>query len=139
VRPGGRLDVGQQLAQVVAIVMNPLVQEVAHSQVADLRMEASTREIADLELGNEGDAISAERLELGDERRPRTLAVASGPGDFALIPAFEARLAAREDQADAAGEAAPLSMRWPSTSLAHHSPGAGCHARTSSGKAASSA
>jgi len=57
VRPGGRLDVREELAQVVAVVMDPLVDEVADPQVADLRVEASPREVVDLEPGNEGDAV----------------------------------------------------------------------------------
>src|SRR5262245_8073438 len=67
-------------------------------------MKASAREVPGLE------PLPAERVELGDERRARPLAVASGPGDFALVPVFEARLVAREDQADTAGEAAPLAL-----------------------------
>src|SRR5690242_11003943 len=80
VRPRGRLDVGQQLSQVVPVVVNPLVQEIAHPEMADLRVEASAREIAGLEPGNEGAAVPAERVELGGERLARALAVAPGPG-----------------------------------------------------------
>src|SRR4029077_17489217 len=44
-RPGGRLSVGEHLAQVVPIMVNPLVEQLVHPKPADLWMPAPALQI----------------------------------------------------------------------------------------------
>src|SRR5262245_52998190 len=68
---------------------------------------------------NQTDAVTPERVEVGYQRRSRLTAVAPGSGDLHLVPALEARLAARQDQVDATVEAAPLALDQVAEHLLH--------------------
>src|SRR5262245_39562630 len=63
VGPGIGLDVGEDLLEMVPIVVNPLVEEIAHAQVADRGMLAAAPEIAGAEPADEGHAVLAQRRE----------------------------------------------------------------------------
>src|SRR5437763_888376 len=106
VRPDVGLDVGQDLAEVVAVVMDPFVEEIADRQIADLRMVAAARQIRLAQALDETDAVVAKRGQLGEERAAVRVTVSAGARDLVLVPALELRVATREDDPDAATEAA---------------------------------
>src|SRR5437899_11053719 len=61
-------------------------------------MLSAASEVGGPETGDQADAVSAERVELGGQGRGRPLAVAARPGDLALIPAFQAGLVAPRNE-----------------------------------------
>src|SRR4029453_8624777 len=71
------------------------------------------------EPGDQTDAVTAERVEGGHQRRGRLGAVASCPGDFDPVPPPEARLLSRQDQTNATVEAAPLALDQVAEHLLH--------------------
>src|SRR2546427_3240539 len=73
-------------------------------------MLSAASEVGGPETGDQADAVSAERVELGGQGRGRPLAVAARPGDLALIPAFQAGLVAPQNEADPTREAAALAL-----------------------------
>src|SRR5438445_421926 len=73
-------------------------------------MLSAASEVGGPETVDQADAVSAERVELGGQGRGRPLAVAARPGDLALIPAFQAGLVARQNEADPTREAAALAL-----------------------------
>jgi hypothetical protein len=109
-RPSGRLGVGEHLAQVVPIVVNPLVEQLVHPKPADLWMPAAALQIGGAKPGDQAGAVATQCVELGDQRRGWTLAVVPRASDLALIPGFEARLVPGQDETNPAGEAAALAL-----------------------------
>src|SRR6516225_1128839 len=73
-------------------------------------MPATAGEIRRAEPGDEGCTVATERIELGDQRRRRTLAIAARASDLGLIPRVEQRLVAGEHEPNAPGEAPPLGL-----------------------------
>ena len=60
--------------------------------------------------GDQAGAVATRRVELGDQRRGRALAVVPRASDFALIPGLRGWLVAGQDETDPAGEAAALAL-----------------------------
>jgi hypothetical protein len=69
VGPGARLGVGQDLAEVIPVVVDPLVKQIADPKEADLRMSPAALEVGRAEAGYEGDALAAQAGQLVQERR----------------------------------------------------------------------
>src|SRR5439155_13287675 len=86
-------------------------------------MLSATCEVGGPETGDQGDAVPPERVELGDQRYGRPLAVTARPGD--LIPAFQVGLVLCQDQADPARESAALALDEVTEHFLH-APLAGC-------------
>src|SRR5262249_11214772 len=79
VGPDERLDVGQDLPEMVPVVVHPLVEEIADPQVPDARMLAAPAEVARLEAPDQAHAGLAEGRELAEEPIQLARAVAAGP------------------------------------------------------------
>src|SRR6516164_6351450 len=73
-------------------------------------MPAPAGEIRRAEPGDQSRAVATERVELGDQRGRRTLAIAARASDLGLIPRFEQRLVAGENEPNAPGEAPPFGL-----------------------------
>lgn len=110
VGPGVRLDVGQDLAQVIPVVMDPLVQQIAHSEATHLGMFTSSSEVSVAEVPDQLDARAAERAKLPEEVAGALLAVTALASDQRLIPCHERRLDVLKDAPNASGEAALLGL-----------------------------
>ena len=110
VGPDERLDVGHHLLEVIAVVVDPLVQKIADAEVTDNRMLTAPREIGLPQALHEGDALVAEPRELVQQRRGVAVAVASGPRHRDLVPGLEPGLVVVEDLTDPPGEAASLGL-----------------------------
>src|SRR5205823_321514 len=78
--------------------------------IADLRMVAAARQIRLAQALDETDAVVAKRGQLGEERAAVRVTVSAGARDLVLVPALELRVATREDDPDAATEAAALRL-----------------------------
>src|SRR5579859_4227947 len=110
-RPDVRLDVGLQLAEMVSVVVHPLLDQVGHAHVANLLVGAASLQVLFAETAHERHRISSQRVELGKQVARRPLAVIALALDGLLIPARQRRLGLRsEDGADASVEAAPLCL-----------------------------
>ena len=68
VGPRERLDVGEQLTEMIPVMVDPLVEQVADGQKPDLRVVAPALEVGGAEAGDQGDAVPAEPGELVNER-----------------------------------------------------------------------
>src|SRR5436853_6752186 len=88
-------------------------------------MLSATCEVGGPETGDQGDAVPPERVELGDQRYGRPLAVTARPSDLALIPGFQVGLVLCQDQADPARESAALALDEVTEHFLH-APLAGC-------------
>src|SRR2546428_3377754 len=108
--PNERLDVGHHLLEVIAVVVDPLVQKVADAKVTDGRMLTTPREISLPQALHEGEALVAEPRELVEQRRGVAGAVASGPRHLDLVPGLKPGLLLVEDLADSPDEAASLGL-----------------------------
>jgi hypothetical protein len=94
----------------VPVVVDPFVEEIFDPQVSDRRMSAAAAKIGRAKPTDQGNALPAQTGELLGDSRRRTVAVAAGAGDRALIPGLEQRLVAGEDDANASREPAPLGL-----------------------------
>ena len=98
-----RLDVGEQLTEMIPVMVDPLVEQVADGQKPDLRVVAPALEVGGAETGDQGDAVPQEPGELVNERRGVASTVPPNPRDLVLIPRLErGSVVAREDDADPA-------------------------------------
>ena len=73
-------------------------------------MPAPALQIGRAKPGDQASAVATQCIELGDQRRGRTLAVVPRASDLALIPGLETRLVAGQDETNPAGEAAALAL-----------------------------
>src|SRR5215204_4229150 len=87
--PGVRLNVGQHLAQMVGVVVNPLVQEVVDGQKSDFGVVSSAVEIIGCQRLHECDAGGAPPDELYQEFGRVALLVLALAGDSGRIPGRE--------------------------------------------------
>src|SRR5207237_4311723 len=81
-RPHVRLHVGQGLADVVAVVVDPLLEQIPDPQEADLGVLAAAIEIGLAQAAHERRALPPQPRQLVEERRDRPLAVAPRAGDL---------------------------------------------------------
>src|SRR5213592_3598681 len=109
-RPHVRLHVGQRLADVVPVVVDPFLEQVADPQEADLGVLAPTVEIGLAQTTHERDAVVPQPGEFIEQRGHRPRAVAPRAGDRVLIPALEGRAVGAQDDADPPREAAALGL-----------------------------
>src|SRR5262249_34621650 len=65
VRPRPRLDVAEDLADVIPVVVDPFLEEVLDAEPAYLGVLAAPRQVAGLEPPDEGHAFRTHALELG--------------------------------------------------------------------------
>src|SRR5439155_26252572 len=105
VRPGALLRDREQLLGVVAIVVHPLVQEIAHREPPGLRVLDRFGKVGRLQRAHELDGAVAHAHELHPEALSEPRAVVALLRDGGLIPGGRPFLPG-EDLADAAGEAA---------------------------------
>src|SRR5262245_20751671 len=93
------LGVGQHLADVVAVVVHPFVEQIGDGEEADGGVVPAARQVGRGEAGDERTALCAQRRELVAERRAVARAVVSLARDGFLVPALESGAGAREDRA----------------------------------------
>src|SRR4030095_516715 len=110
VRPRPRLGIPEDLLDVVAVVVDPFLEEIFHAQPADLGMLAAPGEIAGLEPAHEGHALRAHALELRHELGSGLHVVAPPSGHLVLVPALELGILGGEEILDPPREAAPLGL-----------------------------
>ena len=95
---------------VVAVVVDPLVNEVAHGELADVRVDPDPAELVGAQPAHERDARVAQTHELVEERAHGTGAIVPLARDGDLVPGDAVRTVALEDRPDAPGEATPLRL-----------------------------
>ena len=79
----------------VAVVMDPLADEVADGQHADPLVDPDPVEVGGIERSDEIDAVGPEREELGQQLGRVAQVVAASGGDRDLVPALEGRPVSR--------------------------------------------
>src|SRR5262245_55013316 len=105
VRPGPGLHVPQDLPDVVAVVVHPLLEKIVHAEPAHLGVLAAPREIARLEPAHERRTLRAHVLELRHELGRWLQVVAAPASHLLLVPALELRVLGSEKNPDAPREA----------------------------------
>src|SRR5262249_40425685 len=106
VGPDVRLDVREDLPMVVAIVVDPLRQEVRDGEPTHGGMAAGPTEIAVVEPIDEGGARLADARPLAEEAGGIPVAVPAVSGDRVLVPGPELGVGLGEERPDPAREAA---------------------------------
>ena len=105
-----RLNVGQRLSKVVVVVVDPLVQDLAHSQPADLRMRAGSLELLGQEGSDELNALASQGLELREQLIWLAFAVAPRFGHPNLVPGLEVGAFGAEHDPDPARKSTLLGL-----------------------------
>ena len=108
--PGAFLGDRKHLLGVIAIVMDPLVEEPAHLELAGLRVHPRSVQVPRLQRSDQLQALVAERAEFGPDVGDRPNAVVALLLDVVLIPRFELRQIGRLDDADPGRETALLRL-----------------------------
>src|SRR6266540_813817 len=109
-RPDVGLHVAQDLFDVVAVVMEPLVQQVANRQLADVRMLARALKLGRRQACDEPNAVLAHGFELAQDVEAGSLVVVTLPSHAGLVPGLESGLVLLEDRSDATVESASLRL-----------------------------
>src|SRR5207253_10201654 len=89
VRPGPGLHVGEDLLDVVPVVVHPLLEEIGHAEPPDLGMLPAALEVGGGEAAHDLHALRAHALELGHELRGGLHVVAAASGHLVLVPTLE--------------------------------------------------
>src|SRR6266568_27019 len=110
VRPHIGLHVAKRLAQMVAIVVDPLVHQVLDRKPSHLRMGAATLELLGPERPDELNAVAPELDQLLLQLFGISGTVVPLLGDPVTVPCRQVRFVGGEDEPDAAGEAVVLSF-----------------------------
>src|SRR5260221_7335891 len=113
-RPDPRLGHGEELPDVIAIVMDPLAEQLVDAQRAHLRVDADTTHVGRTERPYERHAVKPKSPNLGRQLDARAQIVAPRLGDGRRIPTFEVRrdvwTVGGQDPANPAGESASLRL-----------------------------
>src|SRR5437868_13008699 len=109
VRPDAFLSDRQQLLGVIAVMRDPLMEEIADPELTRHRMRDAFCEIPGLERPHEGDAVIADAHELHPQALAHPLAVLPRTGYLGLVPCARLLLAG-ENFTDSAGESAFLRL-----------------------------
>jgi hypothetical protein len=112
-RLGSQADekhVFENLAEVVSVVVDPLLEQVRDREIADFGMLAPPRELAGEQRNDQFGAVVTQSQELVQQGCQRTLAVAPLSGHRLLVPANEYRVMLGQDLSDATGEPAALGL-----------------------------
>ncbi len=92
----------------VAVVVDPFVQQGPDRQVTDGRMLTSPSQVSRAQAGHQVRARRPHPQELPQHARRRTVAITPRPGDRHLVPLAQERVRVLQDHLDAAGKAAPF-------------------------------
>src|SRR6266478_5153050 len=86
VRPGPGLHIGEDLLDVVPVVVHPLLEEIFHAKPPDLGMLAAALEVGGGEAAHELDALRAHALELDHELGGGLHVIAATSRHLVLVP-----------------------------------------------------
>jgi len=110
VGPHEGLDVAEDLLHVRSVVINPLVEQIGHAELADHWMVAGEPELLGTQSNHRAEALLACRLKLVQEFESIALAVPPLLRHLVLVPVHELAPWLGDDSLNATGEAAVLRL-----------------------------